>query len=128
MWAQAVYGTIVGTVTDATGAAVANAKITITDTGRDVTQNTTSNESGNYSQRFLIAGKYRIRVESEGFKASVQDNVLVSVDTEIRVNIALELGAVSQTVEVFGEFSGDAQALLPGMSGSAIFPPQPPHD
>ena len=100
MWAQAVYGTIVGTVTDATGAAVANAKITITDTGRDVTQNTTSNESGNYSQRFLIAGKYRIRVESEGFKASVQDNVLVSVDTEIRVNIALELGAVSQTVEV----------------------------
>ncbi len=107
MWAQAVYGTIVGTVTDATGAAVANAKITITDTGRDVTQNTTSNESGNYSQRFLIAGKYRIRVESEGFKASVQDNVLVSVDTEIRVNIALELGAVSQTVEV----SSDAGVL-----------------
>ena len=100
MWAQAVYGTIVGTVTDATGAAVANAKITITDTGRDVTQNTTSNESGNYSQRCLIA-------ESEGFKASVQDNVLVSVDTEIRVNIALELGAVSQTVEV----SSDAGVL-----------------
>lgn len=107
MWAQAVYGTIVGTVTDASGAAVANAKITITDTGRDVTQNTTTNESGNYAQRFLIAGRYRVRVESEGFKASVQDNVPVSVDTEVRVNVVLELGAVSQTVEV----SSDAGVL-----------------
>ena len=107
MWAQAVYGTIVGTVTDASGAAVANARVTITDTGRDVTQNTTTSESGNYAQRFLIAGRYRVRVESEGFKASVQDNVPVSVDTEVRVNIALELGAVSQTVEV----SSDAGVL-----------------
>ena len=107
MWAQAVYGTIVGSVTDASGAAVANAKVTITDMGRDVTQNTTTSESGNYAQRFLIAGRYRVRVESQGFKASVQDNVPVSVDTEVRVNIALELGAVSQTVEV----SSDAGVL-----------------
>ncbi len=44
------------------------------------------------------------------------------------VRTGARVDAVSQTVEVFGEFSGDAQALLPGMSGSAIFPPQPPHD
>ena len=103
VWAQAVYGTIVGTVTDATGAAVANAKVTITDIGRDVTQTTTTNDSGNYSQRFLIAGSYRVRVEAAGFKAYVQENVPVSVDTEVRVAVALELGAVSQTVEVMSE-------------------------
>jgi len=103
LWAQAVYGTIVGTVTDATGAAVANAKVTITDIGRDVTQTTTTNDSGNFSQRFLIAGRYRVRVEAQGFKAYVQDNVPVSVDTEVRVNAALELGAVNQTVEVMSD-------------------------
>src|SRR2546425_13012256 len=78
-WAQAVYGTIVGTVTDSSGAAVVNAKVTITDIGRDVTQITSTNESGNYAQRFLIAGRYRVRVEAMGFKAFVQENVLVSV-------------------------------------------------
>ncbi|MCU1331008.1 MAG: Cna B-type protein, partial [Bryobacterales bacterium] len=107
VWAQAVYGTIVGTVTDGTGAAVANAKVAITDLGRDVTQNTTTNESGNFSQRFLIAGSYRVRVEAEGFKAYVQDRVPVSVDTEVRVAATLELGAVNQTVEV----SSDAGIL-----------------
>ena len=68
MWAQAVYGTIVGTVTDGTGAAVANAVVTITDIGRDVTQTTSTNESGNFTQRFLIAGRYRVRIEAPGFK------------------------------------------------------------
>ena len=101
--AQAVYGSIVGTVTDSTGAAVANAKVTITDTGRDVTQVTTTNESGNYSQRFLIAGRYRVRVEANGFKTEVQDNVPVSVDTDVRVSMTLEVGQMTQTVEVSSE-------------------------
>lgn len=99
-WSQAVYGTIVGTVIDSSGAAVVGAKVTITDIGRDVTQVTTTNDSGNYTQRFLIAGTYRVRVEAAGFKASVQENVSVSVDTEVRVPLRLELGDVSQTVEV----------------------------
>ena len=100
MWAQAVYGTIVGTVTDGTGAAVANAVVTITDIGRDVTQTTSTNESGNFTQRFLIAGSYRVRIEAPGFKTNIQDNVLVSVDTEVRVSTSLELGQMNQTVEV----------------------------
>ena len=102
-WGQAVYGSIIGTVTDATGAAVPNAKITITDLGRDVAQLTNSNESGNYTQRFLIAGRYRVRIEAGGFKAFVQDNIPVSVDTEVRVAARLEVGEVTQTMEVTSE-------------------------
>src|SRR5579883_44487 len=87
--AQAVYGTIVGTVTDSSGAAIPNARVITTDLGRDVSQTTVTNESGNYAQRFLLAGRYRVRVEAEGFKSFVQENVNVSVDTEVRVPAVL---------------------------------------
>jgi len=95
----------VGTVTDGTGAAVPNAKIIITDMGRDVSQTTATNESGNFTQRFLIVGRYRVRVEAGGFKAFVQENIPVSVDTEIRVEPRLEVGEVTQTMEVTAEAS-----------------------
>src|SRR3954454_19711536 len=102
-WAQAVYGTIVGNVVDASGAAIPNARVTITDIGRDVSQSTLTNESGNYAQRFLIAGRYRVRVEAGGFKGFVQENRLVSVNTEVRVEAHLEIGELNQTVEVTSE-------------------------
>ena len=66
---QAVYGTISGNVTDASGAAVPNAKVTITDVGKGVTYSTTTNESGNYAQGHLIPGLYEVRVEAQGFSA-----------------------------------------------------------
>ena len=101
--AQAVYGSIVGTVADSTGAMVSGAKVTITDLGRDVTNETSTNDSGLFTQRFLIVGRYRIRVEAPGFKSFVQENVGVSVDTETRVDIQLQVGDVSQTMEVTSE-------------------------
>ena len=101
--AQAVYGSIAGTVVDGSGAAVPGARITITDIGRDVSNNTAANESGNFTQRYLIVGRYRVRVEAQGFKAYVQENVAVSVDSEVRLEARLEVGEVSQTVEVTGE-------------------------
>ncbi|MFN0123739.1 MAG: TonB-dependent receptor domain-containing protein, partial [Blastocatellia bacterium] len=99
---QAVYGNIVGTVTDAQGAAVANAKITITDTQRQVSTTVISNEDGNFTQRGLISGAYQIRVEANGFKAALQ-NVMVSVDQETRSEFKLQVGDVSQVVEVSAE-------------------------
>src|SRR5262247_1023587 len=83
---QAVYGNIVGTVVDQSGAAVPNAKIFITDTQRSVSFNTTSNNDGNFTQRFLIAGTYKVRVEAVGFKAVVQ-TISVSVDQEARIDV-----------------------------------------
>jgi hypothetical protein len=101
--AQAVYGSIVGIVVDSGGGAVPGAKVTITDAGRDVTNVTSANDSGLFAQRFLIVGRYRVRVEAAGFKAFVQENVNVSVDSEVRVEARLEVGEVSQTIEVSGE-------------------------
>ena len=62
--AQAVYGNIVGTVLDESGAGVADAKVTITDTNRAVSFTTTTNQSGFFTQRFLIVGRYQVRVTS----------------------------------------------------------------
>lgn len=100
---QAVYGSIMGTVTDSSGGAVPNAKITVTDIGKEVSFSTTTNDSGNYSQTHLIAGRYRVRVEAQGFQAYVQDNVNLTVDAATRVDAVLQVGAVSQTVEVKAE-------------------------
>ncbi|MDQ1470875.1 MAG: hypothetical protein QOJ99_2355, partial [Bryobacterales bacterium] len=104
-FAQAVYGSVVGTVTDATGAAVPNAKVTIRDMDRDVSNVATTNESGNYNQRFLIVGRYQIRAEAPGFQTSVMDSVAVSVDTEVKVDFKMNVGDLTQTVEVSAEGS-----------------------
>ena len=93
---QAVYGNIVGTVVDQTGAGLPNAKVIITDTSRAVSFTTTTNESGFFTQRFLIAGRYQVRVEAEGFRAHVQD-VSVSVDQETSLDVKLQVGEVSET-------------------------------
>src|SRR5262245_16629531 len=99
---QAVYGNIVGTVVDQSGAAVPNAKVTITDTQRQVAVTTTTNSDGNFTQRALIAGTYQVRVEATGFKTAVQ-TVIVSVDQESRADSKLEVGEVSQVVEISSE-------------------------
>src|SRR5688572_8013823 len=93
--AQAVYGSIVGTIVDASGGVLPNAKVIITDVGRDVSATATSNESGNFTQRFLIVGTYRVRVEAPGFKTFVQDNIGVSVDSETRVEVQMQVGDVT---------------------------------
>ncbi len=100
---QAVFGSIIGTVTDASGAAVPNAKVTITNIGKDVSYVTSTNETGAYSQTHLIVGRYRIRVEAPGFQAYVQENVDVNVDAAVRVDATVQLGAVTQTVNVTAE-------------------------
>ncbi len=99
---QAVYGNIVGTVTDPQGAAIVNAKVVITDTARQTTVTTATNADGNFTQRGLIAGIYQVRVEAGGFKAALQ-NVTVSVDQETRTELKLEVGDVSQVVEISAE-------------------------
>src|SRR5438445_8563841 len=78
--AQAVFGSILGTVTDPQGAAVVGAKITVTDQNKGTTQETTTNESGNYSVTHLIPDVYSLKVEAQGFKLAEQKDVTVSVD------------------------------------------------
>src|SRR5258708_18708558 len=101
--AQAVYGNILGTVTDPQGAAVVGAKVTVTDKNKGTTQETTTNESGNYSVTHLIPDPYSVKVEAQGFKSSEQQDVTVSADTGARVDLALQLGSASESVEVTSE-------------------------
>ena len=98
--AQAVYGSIAGTVIDASGGVVADAKVTITDRGRNVVYTTTTNPSGVFTQSHLIIGTYRVQVEAVGFKTVSEDNVEVAVDTVHTVDVTMQPGDVSQTIEV----------------------------
>src|SRR2546422_142869 len=100
---QAVYGSIIGTVTDPQGNAVSGAKVTVTSVTKNTSVETTTNESGNFSVIHLIPDTYKIKIEAAGFKASDIASVLVQVDTAAHVDAQLQVGAVTQTVEVTGE-------------------------
>ena len=100
---QAVYGSIAGTVTDPQGNAVAGAKVTVTDLTKNTTEETTTNDSGNYSVIHLIPDTYKVHIEASGFKAYDVPSVVVQVDTNSRVDAQLQVGAVTQSVEVTGE-------------------------
>jgi Carboxypeptidase regulatory-like domain len=100
---QAVFGSIIGTVTDAQGNAVTGAKVTVTSITKSTVFEATTNESGNYSVTHLIPDTYRIHVELAGFKAYDVASVTVSADTSTSVDASMQVGAVSQTVEVTGE-------------------------
>src|SRR5438874_6326921 len=100
---QAAHGSIIATVTDPQGNAVAGAKVTVTSVTKNTTDETSTNDSGNYSVIHLIPDTYRVKVEGTGFKAYTVPNVLVQVDTATRVDPQLQVGEVTQTVEVTGE-------------------------
>ncbi len=100
---QAVFGSIIGTVTDPQGNAVVGAKVTVTSTTKSFTYDTTTNESGNYSVTHLIPDTYKIHIESTGFKAYDVPSVVVNADAGATVNAQLAVGAVTQTIEVTGD-------------------------
>ena len=100
---QAVFGSIIGTVTDPQGNAVIGAKVTVTSTTKSFTYDTTTNESGNYSVTHLIPDTYKVHIEATGFEASEIPSVVVNADTADTVNSQLVVGAVTQTVEVTGD-------------------------
>ena len=100
MWAQKDAGRIVGTVKDQTGAIVANAKVTVSDVERGIHLETTTNESGEYVASPLRVGRYTVTVEHPGFKKSVTPPVDLDVQQRIALNIALQVGQISESIEV----------------------------
>jgi hypothetical protein len=99
---QAVYGSINGTVTDPSGAAVPNATVTVTDTDRGVSYRTTSNTAGNFEQTHLLAGHYNVKVAAQGF-AAFEAAADVQVDASTRVTATLSVQSTSSTVTVTAE-------------------------
>ena len=101
--AQAVYGSILGTVTDPSGAAVSGAKVTVTSQTKNTSTTDTTNESGNYSVTHLIPDVYTVRVEAQGFKVLQFKDIQVSADTGSRVDGQFQVGSTSEEVEVTAE-------------------------
>jgi hypothetical protein len=100
---QAVFGNIVGTATDPQGAAVANAKVTVTSQTKSTVFNATTNESGNFSVSHLIPDTYKVKFEAPGFKSFEQGDVPVFADSTYRVDCQFAVGSASETLEITGE-------------------------
>jgi len=100
---QAVYGSIIGTVTDPQGAAVAGAKVTVTSVRKGTTLETTTNADGNYSVTHLIPDIYSVKVEGAGFKTSQANDINVSADAAAHVDLQFQVGGTTETVEVTAE-------------------------
>ncbi|HYK88790.1 MAG TPA: TonB-dependent receptor, partial [Acidobacteriota bacterium] len=98
--AQAVYGSISGTVKDTSGALVPGATVTITSVTRKTSDTVMTNESGFYTKERLLPDAYEVKVELAGFKAAVVPSVNVSVDTNSKVDVSLEVGQVNETITV----------------------------
>src|SRR5262249_48392880 len=99
---QATEGTILGTVADASGAVMPAASITVTNVGTGVARTTQTNEAGEYTVTNLPLGFYSVSAEATGFKKAVQPPVEVTVKARIRVDLKLEVGETTQSVEVTG--------------------------
>jgi len=100
VYGQATSGSIIGTITDASGAVVAGATVTIRSVERGTESKTQTNDSGNFTQTYLTAGVYVLMVEASGFVRLVQNGVVVSTDQATRVDAQLKVGAVTQEMTV----------------------------
>lgn len=98
--AQSERGTIRGTVTDATGAAVVGATVTAVNTGTGVRTTTVSTDAGNYTIPSLPAGTYSVEAEQTGFKKLVRENVRVEVSGTVGLDLSLQIGEVNERVVV----------------------------
>ena len=100
--AQIDTGSIVGAVTDASGAVVPNVSVTATNVGTNLSVSTLTNELGQYVFNGLKIGTYKITAELAGFRKTVQTGIELHVQERLAVNLTLQVGAVAETVEVSG--------------------------
>jgi hypothetical protein len=98
--AQAVNGTIVGTVTDPTGATVANAQVTIVLNGQNAVHTSVTNESGNFTEPDLPPGAYTVSIAAPGFKKETRENITLDTNATSRVDVTLATGSATETVTV----------------------------
>jgi hypothetical protein len=98
--AQSVYGSIFGTVTDKSGAAIPGATVTVTDESKGTVVTTTANESGDYSVPHLIPDVYDIKVTLKGFKSFETKGIKVEADAAPRIDPMMDVGGQTETVEV----------------------------
>src|SRR5215472_12547697 len=101
--AQVQNGQFNGTVLDPSGAAIPNAKVTLSNAGTGLSVTATTNQTGAYVAKELPPGTYKIQAEVPGFRTGVHNDVTLNAGAIARVDFKMELGQASQTVEVSGE-------------------------
>ncbi len=99
-FSQAVNGTIVGTVTDASGGAIVNGKVTLTEVNTKIVHTRLTNDAGVYAFPEMPPGTYEVSVEMAGFKREVHGGIVLEANTSPRVDVQMVPGEVTQTVEV----------------------------
>lgn len=98
--AQQITGSLIGTVKDEQGAVVANATVTATNTATGLSRSVVANGYGGYRIDYLPVGSYRLIAEAPGFMRFVQQNLVLTVDQTLTVNVKLAVGTQTQTVTV----------------------------
>ncbi len=99
-FSQGTAGKILGTVTDQTGGAMAGVTVIVTDTDRNAARTLTTGQSGEYNAPNLLPGNYKVRAEAKGFKVTERQNVVLEVGGELRIDLSMQPGEVSQTITV----------------------------
>src|SRR5260370_2505405 len=123
------FGEITGTVADSSGAVIAGAAVSVTNTATNQVRRTTTNDTGTYSAPFLVPGTYDIRVETTGFKMATRSSVDLQVGAVDRIDFSLQVGEVSEQVEVAGGaplLNTETLPLRPLIENRPIVP-LPPH-
>ena len=116
--AQTFRGTVLGTVTDASGAVVAGAKVAVRNVNTGQERTTETSADGSYSVPELPIGTYTVTITQTGFQTSVTSGVVVDVAIERRVDAELKAGQVSQTVEVSGDVLSQVETTSAQLGGT----------
>src|SRR3954451_19693464 len=98
--AQTATGSIVGTVTDSSGAAVASAKVTVTNASTSAKIEVITNAEGDFTAPLLQPGSYGITVAAAGFRGLEQTGIRVQVQQQARIDVVLQVGALNESVQV----------------------------
>src|SRR5271165_4678418 len=109
--AQEAGGTILGAVTDPTGAAVGNANVTIKNTATGIERSMATNGEGLFVAPNLVPGSYQVRLEASGFSSVVENDVVLTVGESRQLNIVLKVGQASEEVAVVGSEISDVQLV-----------------
>jgi hypothetical protein len=99
-WGQSFYGSVIGTVTDATGGIIPGASVTLINLGTNGKHSAQTDTAGSYRFVNLVPANYRLEVEASGFKRMTREPITVQVEAAVRVDARLEVGAINETVEV----------------------------
>jgi Carboxypeptidase regulatory-like domain/TonB dependent receptor-like, beta-barrel len=102
LFSQANYGRIFGRVTDQSGGVIAGTPVTVANVATGTTRNLTTDDAGQYNAPGLIPGTYTVRVSATGFTTAVRQGILLEIGKDVRIDVQLTPGGVTQTIEVTG--------------------------